>query len=248
MVTASVMMEPVRIHELLGAGIRAARQRQGWRQQDASREFRRAGLRTWTPVAVGQVENGTRKPSIGELLLACYALQCSLAELVPTDVDEMVDMGVGATMTAGAIRSLLSGINPGDLRRDEIYTPGDAWWAEFYRRSAAERDRVKPLLDRVFAGADNEMTGHDELAALRTPTEAESRAAERLKIEPVVLKGAARRLWKRDFEEERDARAGEPDDLTPQTLQARRGHATRAMLAELRAFLDERFGTGGEER
>jgi transcriptional regulator with XRE-family HTH domain len=227
--TASAMMEPVRIHELLGAGIRGARLRRGWRQQDASREFRRAGLRTWTPVAVGQVENGARKPSIGELLLACYALRCSLADLVPDDVDELIDLGAGSTMTAGAVRALLSGTNPGELKLREIRTPGDAWLAEMYRRSAAMRDQVQPVLDRVFAGHADEVTAGDEIAALAPPTEAESRAAERIGVQPVALKAAARVLWRRDFEEERDARAGEGH--------GRRGHASRAMIAEVRDYL-----------
>jgi hypothetical protein len=55
-----------------------------------------------------------------------------------------------------------------------------------------------------------------------------------------VLKGASLRLWARNFEEERDARAG-VGTVAPQALQARRGHASRQMIAELREYLDTVF-------
>ena len=231
------MMLPVNIHELLGMGIRAARQRRGWRQQDASKEFRSAGLPTWTPLAVGQVESGTRKPSVGDLLLACTALGVSFADLVP-DVEDRVDLGSGATMKASAIRAILSGKNPGDIEvGDEIVTPGDKWLAEAVTRSLAERERVEPLLRPIWERSRRRIMREDTRRVFVPPTETEQRAAERLGVEPVQLKAAARVRWNRDFEDERDARVGDASDVAPQTLQARRGHATRAMLAELAEFL-----------
>ncbi len=60
-----------------------------------------------------------------------------------------------------------------------------------------------------------------------------------------MLKFASRILWDRNFEEERDARAGN-GDAPPQTLQARRGHAARAMLDKLRDFLRDAGVISGE--
>ena len=71
-----------------------------------------------------------------------------------------------------------------------------------------------------------------------TPT---GHAARRLGVEPAQVRLAARVLWRRDFSEERDARAGEASGLSPRTLQARRGHAARAMLAELGTFLRDTY-------
>jgi hypothetical protein len=65
---------------------------------------------------------------------------------------------------------------------------------------------------------------------------------------------SARVLWDhRDFDDERDSRVGDVDELEPRSRQARRGLVTRGMLAELRAFLEEVYGTrergaGGERQ
>ncbi len=199
------MMLPVNIHELLGMGIRAARQQRGWRQQDASNEFRSAGLRSWTPLAVGQVESGRRKPPLGDLLLACTALGVRLADLVP-DVDDDIDLGSGATMKASAVRAILSGKNPDDIEAgDQIVTPGDKWLAEALSRSLAEHERIEPLLRPIWDMAHVAPSRNDKRLAYLPPTEAEQRAAERLAVEPVQIKAAARVRWGRDFEDERDA-------------------------------------------
>jgi transcriptional regulator with XRE-family HTH domain len=232
------MMLPMRIHELLGAGIRAARLRKGWRQQDAAARFQLYGLPTWKPVAVGQVETGVRKPSIGELLLACAALEVSVADLIP-DVDEPIDLGAGATMSAAAVRALLSG-KWEDFPHDpaDFAYPGETWLEEVLRHAGAERDRqralIQPILDR---SALDPWSAEVNRVFAQPATEAEVHAAKRLRIEPVQLKAAALALWGRDFETERDARSGAADDALARTLAARRGHATRAMLAELRDFL-----------
>jgi hypothetical protein len=82
----------------------------------------------------------------------------------------------------------------------------------------------------------------DFYAALsRTPDDADRHAARRLGIEPAQVRLAARVLWRRDFAQERDARVGEVSGLAQRTLQARRGHAARAMLAELSTFLRDTY-------
>jgi transcriptional regulator with XRE-family HTH domain len=236
-VTCSAMMLPMQIHELLGAGIRAARQRKGWRQQDASARFRSYGLPTWKPGAVGQVEAGVRKPSIGELLLACAALEVSLADLV-LDVDEPIDLGTGATMTAAAVKALLSGDWAAFPRRPEDFAfPGEAAMEDEIARAGAERDRQRDLLQPLIDISPRQLPPDEMHRVFLPPTDAEAHAAGRLEVEPVQLRYASRALWGRDFEEERDARAGGAEDVPSKTLQARRGHASRAMLAALKAFL-----------
>ena len=244
-VTASAMMLPMQIHELLGAGIRAARLRKGWRQQDAADRFRMYGLPTWRPVAVGQVETGVRKPSIGELLLACAALEVSVADLIP-DVDEPIDLGAGATMSAAAVRALLSGDWENFPHNPEDFAiPGEEWLEDILRSAGSERDRQKALVEPLMDRSPRELSPEELHRVFVPPTEAEAHAAARLDAEPAQLKFAALALWGRSFEEERDARAGGDADLQPRTLAARRGHATRVMLGELRAFLT---GAEGKQR
>ena len=68
------------------------------------------------------------------------------------------------------------------------------------------------------------------------------------------MKLSARVLWEhRGFDDERDSRIGDVDELEPRSRQARRGLVTRGMLTELRAFLEEIYGTrernaGGERQ
>ena len=239
------MMLPMQIHELLGQGIRAARLRKGWRQQDAADNFRLYGLPTWRPVAVGQVETGVRKPSIGELLLACAALEVSLADLVP-DTEELVDLGTGATMSAAAVKALLSG-DFGQFPADpaDFTFPGEASIEDMLAQAGAERDRKRQLIQPIIDRSGLDPYGELVHTMFQQPTEAEVHAARRLRVEPVQLRGAAIALWRRNFDAERDARAGD-GEAPARTLAARRGHAARAMLTELQTYLTETFGAAGK--
>jgi len=59
------------------------------------------------------------------------------------------------------------------------------------------------------------------------------------------VKLASRALWDhRDFDEERDRRVGNVDELEPRSRQARRGLVTRDMLAELRVLLFNEIRAG----
>jgi len=55
---------------------------------------------------------------------------------------------------------------------------------------------------------------------------------------PLEVALLARRLWGASIAEERDRRLG-PSEATPRVRQAERGHVTRALLAELRAALED---------
>lgn len=66
-------------------------------------------------------------------------------------------------------------------------------------------------------------------------TEVEYRIARQLGVTVDQLDRLCRRLWGRNLVDERDRRVTEgPRPLTARSLQARRGHATRTMLTELR--------------
>lgn len=73
--------------------------------------------------------------------------------------------------------------------------------------------------------------------------EATAKAARRLGVTPKDVDEAAMRLWNRPLAVERDHRITTDDlDLdaphSRRTLQARRGHATRALVDELRAYFE----------
>jgi integrase len=64
-------------------------------------------------------------------------------------------------------------------------------------------------------------------------SDAERHAARKLGVDPAKVRRAAIGLWRRDFDAERDARAGGMEGLTLRSRQARRGIASRQMLAEI---------------
>ncbi|MGI8680651.1 MAG: hypothetical protein ACR2JO_00655 [Mycobacteriales bacterium] len=67
------------------------------------------------------------------------------------------------------------------------------------------------------------------------PTEAETKAAGRLGVAPetVVRRGRAR--WGHRLDDEREQRLGDTSGVPARTVQARRGHITRQLIAELQA-------------
>jgi hypothetical protein len=100
---------------------------------------------------------------------------------------------------------------------------------------------------------DVKLAEGDWLAVFETASDTEQRAARRLGVEIAQVKLSARVLWDhRDFDDERDGRIGEVDELEPRSRQARRGLVTREMLAELRALFEEirtgKEGNGAGER
>lgn len=67
------------------------------------------------------------------------------------------------------------------------------------------------------------------------PTDAERKAATRLGVTPetVVRRGPSR--WGHRLDDERDRRLGDTSEVSARTVQARRGHITRQLIAELAA-------------
>jgi transcriptional regulator with XRE-family HTH domain len=235
------------MHDLIGTGVAAARQRRHWTQEQTAVRFRLYGLTAWRTSTVGSLEAGLRRPRLDEVLLMAVALEVSVADLIP-DVDELVELGDGAAMSVRAIRALLSG-NWDAFPHDpaDFDYPGDAQEAEALDRAGAERDRqralIKPILDKLALDPWSPEVHRVFLPA----TDAETHAARRLKIKPVQLK-AASLVWGKDFTDERDARIADAEKLGQRSLQARRGLATREMISELRALLRDVSLRGGPER
>jgi 8-oxo-dGTP pyrophosphatase MutT (NUDIX family)/transcriptional regulator with XRE-family HTH domain len=222
----------MRMHDLIGAGVAAARQRKRWTQEDAAREFRYHGLTSWRTGTVGQLEAGLRRPRLEEVVLICAALGVALNELLP-DSDELIELGDRARMTPAAVRAVLDG----SLDKDaEASFPGADRVIDGIARARPERRRVEALLAPIQQYA-TALTPEDVRTSFLAPADAERHAARRLNIHPAQVKLAARALWHREFADERDARIGDPQELEPRSRQAKRGLVTRAMLAELREYI-----------
>jgi hypothetical protein len=113
---------------------------------------------------------------------------------------------------------------------------------EVARRAIATRGHLNPVLRPVVAwGVRHEVRlSADAIdAAYHSPSDAERHASRRLGVDPAQVRLAALALWGRDFDQERDARAGDVAALEPRSRQARRGLVTREMLAEMERMLKE---------
>jgi transcriptional regulator with XRE-family HTH domain len=235
----------VRMHDLIAAGVAAARQRKRWTQEEAARRFRHVGLTTYRTSTVGSLEAGLRRPRLDEVLLMCAALDCTLDQLLPA-TEEPIELGDGAVMSADAVRSLLCDGMPAETTA-EMHFPGDATEVEYVLgRAVAEVDQIMPLLVPIRRHSPS-LGDEDITAALELPDDAERHAARRLGIHPSQVKLASRALWRRDFAEERDARIGDLSQLEPRSRQARRGLVTREMLGAMRDYLDSVPGERGAD-
>jgi transcriptional regulator with XRE-family HTH domain len=235
------------MHDLVGAGIQAARKRKGWTQDDAARIFRMHGLFSWRAGTVGQMEAGLRRPRLDELLLICAALEVSLDELLPGE-DEQVELGDAATMTPRAMRALLRDYEDFNrLSYGDAHFPGRNELESLATRlqtSGMSHERLNKLVEPILQAASRRgitlsVLAQDLIVSLNTPSDADSHAARQLGLEPVQVRLASLVLWGAEFIAERDHRVGDVNDLEPRSRQARRGLVAREMLDELRDFFDE---------
>lgn len=72
-----------------------------------------------------------------------------------------------------------------------------------------------------------------------TARDDERKAAARLGVTPEVFRVLIYMTFGRHLDQERNRRIGDVTGLSPRTIQAKRGHATRAIVAELSALIDE---------
>ncbi len=100
-------------------------------------------------------------------------------------------------------------------------------------------DDVRQALGGGNVWARRRATLRDVRDAFADHAEATVKAARRLEVTPAEVDEAARALWGQTLAGERDRRVQPVEGETPRALQARRGHVTRALLDELRRYLDE---------
>jgi transcriptional regulator with XRE-family HTH domain len=237
----------VQMHELIGKGFAEARRSQGLTQEQAARRLQGRGLTAWRKSTVGQLEAGLRRPRLDEVLRMAAALNVSVHQLIPGGDDACVELGEGASVSPRWIREMLTGELYREPRRPIEQVPYARFpvqdvMEQVTERLQAERERFRWRTASIREHApfdDPFITGEDEHHAFDPPTDTDRHAAKRLGIEVPELKYTARILWEhRDFDEERDRRVANIDELPPRSRQARRGLVTRQMLAELDAFLD----------
>jgi transcriptional regulator with XRE-family HTH domain len=175
-------------------------------QDDVAQRMRALGY-PWTRSIVGAVEADPprRGVDLSELLALLASVGTSLEETL-SGIEEPV---------------LLS---PGVVEEDDRNVAGSGRFV-----LAVIRGRID--LVELVAGTDALVsTVEDERSR-----DAEVKAAKTLDVAVETVVQAARRLWGRGLTEERDARvrAASDSDVSARSLQAIRGHVTRALMTEL---------------
>ena len=170
----------------------------------------------WTRASVASLETGRRGLSVEEFMLLPMVLK------ILTGRDQW---WLGDLLPDGWIKMPLGLRTSGRSLRDLLDGGSVEDW-------------------EVQAGTALEM--REATNRLQQQSEAVRHAARRLEVEPGTVSRMADQIWRRSFNQERDARivgAGE-DDMPPRRIQALRGHVTRELINELRQALDREENDG----
>jgi DNA-binding XRE family transcriptional regulator len=233
------------VDQAIGQRLRELRDEHGLRQDQVARAARQVGL-GWTQSTVAAIERGNRALSLGEWFLLPTVIGFAggitgywpkLAELLPAS--GRVALSAETTADVDVLLAELAGQLDHDSRTLGDYdTPFIRQLNEGTRRWLAKVKReLLPLWPGMTLGG-----AQDAQEAARG--DAERKAARKLGVDAMNLSVAAHGRYGRSFTEERDARVAEqaPAGAAPRSLQALRGHVTRAMLAELAPALERKEG------
>lgn len=218
------MSSPARLSEVLGRGLARLRIQRGLDAETLASHCRYRGL-AWSGATVRAVEAGRRSLTLEELLFVTHLLGAAPADLLEGASDHIALTSYMAISPEVAARRL-RGERPAD---EDVLLPRSDVLAKVLlaeERSAAEAETSAGQIVTAFVETDHE--------AVR-------KAARSLSITPEVLSLEAQKLWRRGFVDEREARIdaqGRP--VEPRSLQARRGHVTRALIHEIAGSMQSR--------
>jgi transcriptional regulator with XRE-family HTH domain len=216
-------MSPESLSQIAGARSRELRTASGRTAETVASAARKYGF-DWTSMTVAHIETGKRQLRLEEFALFPSILSAGLdgpvgfADLIPDDAEVRLSSSDKRTgfISGRQVRAALNGSNVSEVRR---VTRGPD-------------PRIAGLLPMATSTSEVAQASQDARG------EAEQAAARKLGFDPVQICHAARARWGRTLSEEREARVGVADsEVTPRQLQARRGHVTRQLLAELAVHL-----------
>lgn len=211
---------PLSLAQHVGRRIRALREGSGVTADAVARAARAYGLSTWHRVTVSTLEAGDRGLSAEELLLLPGVLLLA-----------------GVDTEFATVSDLLP--DPGARVK---LSEHDSVTGRALRSLLRGEDPPRDQFDTPFV--------RDRNAMAREPADVTETAARKLGIEPSALDTVAVPLWGHGFFAERERRVAEHVAAgdSPRSLQARRGHAARAMYAEVADYVRTHNLATGEPR
>ena len=220
--------QPITLSRHIGASIRVLRESRGLRQDDLAGLARPWGM-DWGQATVAAIELGRRQLGIEELALLTKVLDVELANIFGDSGSVRLTPAVEVDATA------LSEIFSGRARRTSIWP--DLRADPVAAQNAAIANHLWPAHHHQDPRSSEYQANVGILKAAHVDalSDAECKAARRLRTFPLAIAATARKLWGQSFTEERDRRVAKEasTDATPRTLQALRGHVTRRMLEDL---------------
>jgi len=219
----------------LGHRLRQVREERQRTVADVALMSRAVGLNLDRATVV-RIELGQRGVSVADLLLLAMLYGKALADLLPTEPVQL---------------SEVAGATPLQLR-SALTTAPRGW--ELPRLHHGFRQGV----DKLVAGAQRyaeQFPGAAPFTVMEAAADARDEvdqtvknAARRLNVPPAQVRVAARHLWDRTLTDERDRRVAALGGATStRARQARRGHVTRALLAELAPAVEAVVRTGTDQ-
>ncbi|NIZ91576.1 helix-turn-helix domain-containing protein [Kineococcus rubinsiae] len=217
MQTSAGKFHVVSERELIGERVRTRRQRRGWRQVDLANRMGQRHV-PWTQSIVSGVEGGDRDLRMSEFSALCVIFRQSASELLRLEPDEVGHVFDGRTWPTGQVA-----VDRGD---DGPYWPA---WAIGDGLAASP---ATAWIDRRHGGP----VDHAELP----PDPMTLKLATAMGVPPITVHAAAAALYGHRPEREREERlaAANAAELPPRARQARRGHVSRQIRAELERAIE----------
>jgi transcriptional regulator with XRE-family HTH domain len=218
-------MGSTELQTLLRERIREQRERIGLTKDGLADRARAAGL-PWSHHTVWAIESGRRNVTLGEVLLLQVFLNTTLDRLLRTDL-EVVDID-GVPIKGNALAAL---VRP---TRKPLSLFANAPTQKIVGKKL-QRD-----LDRIASRYALDFGALMKVRAWAAAS-AEKKAAHTLRLSPIEVSAAAHSLWGKGLTQERDSRLEKLSrhDRLDKHLDsnARSGHVTRGLIAELRTHL-----------
>lgn len=115
------LMAPTTYSDVLAQNIRAARSRTDLGQEAVAERMRHLGFTAWIRQTVGSTERGRRRPTAEEMLGLAICLETSVQRLMtPLWEDKWVELPSGEALRVGAVVSLVTGEQRGDLNTRDL--------------------------------------------------------------------------------------------------------------------------------
>ena len=223
-------LDPLPFGVALGHRLRQVREQQGMTAAELAAWSRHYGL-GWDRSTVARIELGQRQVNAGELMVMTLLYGEPLRSLLPTESVRLNELVTASP--AGLVEALVKD-NPGTAE----------WQVEGLAKMVmTQLVKMAPTANAVMARLPGAGARTIAAAAKHVRDETTVKASKRLDATSEEVAVAAEYLWKRGIAGERDARVNAMGSTDARTRQARRGHVTRVLLAELApAILTVRTG------